>query len=225
MHPTLKFTYEASFNKVSYLDINIFKGNRFASRRILDTSVFIKTCETFQYLPKSSCHPEACFTGFVKGEILRYLRLCNNEDDFISNVALFKERLLCRGYTADFFDNISKTINHANRSSALLPSSKSKDIPLVFKFEYSPNIKTKDLKNALTKCWDTISNHPTLSKIYPKPPLIAYKRAQNLNNALIRAEFISDTTQTISGRDNTHYISDDDDDDDLINILTDLMHE
>lgn len=212
LHPTLKFTYESSFNKVSYLDIQIFKGNRFASSRILDTSVYTKSCETFQYLPKSSCHPQACFKGFVKGEILRYLRLCNNADDFKSQVAHFKERLIPRGYTADFFDNISETINHADRASALVPKTKTVKTPLVFKFEYTPNIKTKDLKNALTRAWDKIENHPTLSKIYPKPPLLAYKRAKNLSDSLIRAAFVSETSHP---SDETEEILLDSDDDSL----------
>ena len=41
-HPTIKFTSEISTNKITFLDINIFKGPHFATSHKLDTETHIK---------------------------------------------------------------------------------------------------------------------------------------------------------------------------------------
>ena len=57
MHPTLKFTFEASDTSINYLDLTIFKGKRFRETGILDTKVYTKLTETYQYLHKTSSPP------------------------------------------------------------------------------------------------------------------------------------------------------------------------
>ena len=79
----LKFTVEVSIFEVTYLDLKIFKGPRFQSKGFLDTKIYTKPTETFQYLDRNSAHPLTTFKGFIKGEVLRYARLCNNETDFL----------------------------------------------------------------------------------------------------------------------------------------------
>ena len=70
MHPTLNFTYEASETQITYLDLTIFKGSRFRESGILDTKVYTKPTEMYQYLEKSSAHPRHVFNAFIKGETL-----------------------------------------------------------------------------------------------------------------------------------------------------------
>ena len=93
-HEYFKFTMDSSLQMITYLDLNIFKGNRFLTSGILDTKVFSKPTETYQYLERNSAHPLATFKGFIKGEVLRYARLCNNSLRFSR-----EERLLHREFT------------------------------------------------------------------------------------------------------------------------------
>ena len=86
MHPTLKFTYEASTTSINYLDLTIFKGNRFHTTGILDTKVYRKPTETYQYLHRKSSHPPHVFNAFIYGECLRYARNTNNPEDFQETV-------------------------------------------------------------------------------------------------------------------------------------------
>ena len=216
LHPTLKFTYESSYSEVNYLDINIFKGDRFAETNFLDTRTYSKPSETFQYLSRNSTHPESCFKGFIKGETLRHLRLCNNRQDFYEKVNSFKENLIRRNYSDNYVSNIVSEINFEERISHLSPKPKDSSPPLVFKFMYSPHIKTKDLKRCLLKHWHYITEHPTLKNLFPKPPLIAYKRATNLSDSLIRANFISETESNLQF--NKFDLS-------LVNIMSDLLSE
>jgi hypothetical protein len=69
-HPLLKFTYEISTESVTFLNLDIYKGERFREVGILDLKTHIKDTETFQYLERSSNHPCHCFKGPIKGEAL-----------------------------------------------------------------------------------------------------------------------------------------------------------
>ena len=61
IHSSLKFTMEVSDNEVTYLDLKFFKDNKFQLGGILDTKVYTKPTETFQYLDQNSAHPLATF--------------------------------------------------------------------------------------------------------------------------------------------------------------------
>ena len=71
VHPTLKFTHEWSKTEINFLDLTLFKGERFNNTQILNIKCFSKPCDTFQYLSRDSSHPNACFSGMVKGEAIR----------------------------------------------------------------------------------------------------------------------------------------------------------
>ena len=47
-HPTIKFTAEISETETTFLDTNIYKGERFRSNSSLDVRTPFKTTETFQ---------------------------------------------------------------------------------------------------------------------------------------------------------------------------------
>lgn len=66
-HPTLCFTWEVSDEKAIFLDLEIYKGDRFRSSGKLDTKLFLKKNTMFQYLPYDSGHPRAVLKGLIKG--------------------------------------------------------------------------------------------------------------------------------------------------------------
>ena len=86
IHPTLKFTSEISSSRVTFLDLVIYKGERFKKEGKLDTRVATKKTDTFQYLAQDSAHPESVFGGLVKGEVTRYSRICTHFIDFEEKV-------------------------------------------------------------------------------------------------------------------------------------------
>ena len=73
-HPTIKFTAEISKTETTFLDIKIYKGERFRSNSVLDVRTHFKSTETFQFTHLSLCHPPGVKKGFIKGEALRLLR-------------------------------------------------------------------------------------------------------------------------------------------------------
>ena len=69
IHPLLKFKYNISDSTMQFLDVTIFKGNRFQTSNILDTKIYHKPTENFQYLHRTSAHPASVFKGFIAGGI------------------------------------------------------------------------------------------------------------------------------------------------------------
>ena len=122
--------------------------------------------------------------------------------------------MLARNYTGQEFDRAIKGVSYKERSNLLLPKLREENVPLVFKTTFTPHIKTKELKETLLRHWHLISDDPNLCQIFPKPPVLAYKRARNLKDYLVKSRFKSDgDLETI------HEVYDDDFLDALIEAL------
>ena len=190
MHPTFKFSYENSKQEITFLDVVVFKGARYHKLNILDIKTHTKPTDTFQFLHRESCHPTATFNGFIKGEILRYARTCNNTDDFTKKVAFFTNKLLNREYKNNEITKITKGVDHNTRNT-LTNTRKAKTTTnkLIFSTTYSPYIQTKYLKGILVKHWDELKKDTTLINLFPESPTIAYKRNKNLKDSLVKTKF------------------------------------
>ena len=79
---SIKITYEISHDSIDFLDVTVFKGNRFQNHNILDTKVHFKPTDNHQLLDRNSFHPKHTFDGIVKSQLIRFLRICNNMEDF-----------------------------------------------------------------------------------------------------------------------------------------------
>ncbi len=188
LHPTLKFTFEASDTSINYLDLTIFKGTRFKEIGILDTKVYTKPTEAYQYLPKTSSHPWRVFKAFIYGETLRYARNTNNEDDFLIKVNNFSEKLITRGYNISEINKIVGKVPHSERSKLIhkRPQKQKSTTPLVLSTTYNPYINHGDLNKAINKHWSLIQCNNTLSRIFPEPPVIAFRKDLNIRESWLK---------------------------------------
>ena len=92
LHPRINFTAEFSTDEITFLDLCLYKWERFAKEGILDIKTHIKPTNTQQYVHASSAHPPGTGRGIIKGELLRYLRTNSNEATFQTH------REACRKY-------------------------------------------------------------------------------------------------------------------------------
>ena len=53
---------------------------------------------------------------------------------------------------------------------------------------YTPHTRKHDLKSALLKHWNKIESNQTLNKLFPNPPLLAFKRARNLADLIVNSK-------------------------------------
>ena len=196
MHPTLKFTYEASNISINYLDLTIFKSKSFQTTGILDTKVYRKPTETYQYLHRKSSHPPHVFNAFIYGECLRYARNTNNLEDFRKTVQNFSRKLLNRGYSQQEIELATSKISLEGRTQLVHKPQKgtrTKKLPVVFSTTYNPAVNHRDLKRAICKHWRHIQSNEQLREIFPNPPLIAYRKARNIREMIVRAKLPKQT--------------------------------
>ena len=91
----LEITHEYSTRLLVFLDMELFRH----SKRLV-TRCYQKPTNAYLYLPFRSEHPPHVFVGFIRGELIRYVKRCFLFDDFCTMAALFSTRLRARGYPA-----------------------------------------------------------------------------------------------------------------------------
>ena len=185
-HQTIKFTAEISYTKITFLDTNVFKGERFFEESILDIETHFKPTETFQYTHFSSCHPLGVKKGFIKGEALRLLRTNSSENEFKAKIAHFRASLIERGYPETLITATLSHIKFENRKQVLLQKCKEYKRILSFVTQYRPTVP--NLKQILMQKWHLIQQKPLLSEIFQGPPIVSYKRGRSSKDILVRAK-------------------------------------
>jgi hypothetical protein len=89
----LQFTFEVSERSAIFLDSFIFKGDRWQSTGILDYSCYQKAVNRYLYLPFSTETPRHILSGFIRGELIRYLKRSSDELSFVRMQVIFFHRL------------------------------------------------------------------------------------------------------------------------------------
>ena len=67
-HHTIKFTYDISNIELTFLDITVYKGDRFQTTNILDYNTHIKNTSKQLYVHSTSYHPPSTIKETAKEE-------------------------------------------------------------------------------------------------------------------------------------------------------------
>ncbi len=105
--PSIKLTHSIGDSGV-FLDVTISKGLNFDKFGVFDVTLYQKPMNAYLYIPVFSYHKRSVYKAYIQAEIRRYTMFCTNEDDLWSIVALFKTRLLDRGYPEVLVDEIMR---------------------------------------------------------------------------------------------------------------------
>ncbi len=181
IHDTIKFTYECSKTTVDFLDITIYKGNRFELQQMLDFKPFFKKTNKFQYLEYSSSHPKQTFKSLIKGELTRLLRACSDEISYEEvNIKLYKA-FRDRGYPAWLINKVQLTVPYTNRPNTLVQNTtKNKQYETFLSIDYTPDLDIKEIKSILKPL-------PHEEEHVPKPCL-SLRKTKNLKQFIVRAK-------------------------------------
>ena len=95
-HPTIKFTYEYSSNKINFLDVVV----KCHVDKIV-TDLYVKPSDTHQYLETSSFHVFHCKKSIPYSQTLRLNRLCSEGVFFDSIWNELEQWLKARGHRDD----------------------------------------------------------------------------------------------------------------------------
>lgn len=95
---SIKLKAEIQSTEINFLDVTLFKGDRFKQTGYIDTKVYFKPTDTHQLLHKQSYHPKHTFSGILKSQILRFDRICSSPRDLETTCNILFQSLRNRGY-------------------------------------------------------------------------------------------------------------------------------
>ena len=174
-HHALEFKVTHSHTSVDFLDLTIYKGDRFGASGILDTKLFRKPCDHLAPLPYHSAHPPQTFKGIFVGEVKRLIRNTSNEDLFSRELAQMVTVFKSRGYPFKRLLSWLADLAYAERHSYLHPS----DRPRLWCTDFAP--LSIIYKRGLTR--PLIRAELGLEE-YPFEPRISFRAPRNLLRSL-----------------------------------------
>ena len=83
-------------------------------------------------------------------------------------------------------DNALDRVKNVNREDALERVQKKKNERITFSLTYYPHLPP--ISSILNRHWKSLTSDPYFSKIYPKPPMVAFKKLPNLKQQLIHTK-------------------------------------
>ena len=173
-----------------FLDIHGYVGPRI-SLGLLDYSTHQKALNKYLYIPSSSFHPPELKAGWIKAELVRHVRNCSTELEFLRICTAFALRLLSRGYRRAEVRRLITQVDYSDRCKYLLqhqPPSAPGFPPPVLVVPYSSSVVNLDIRGALVRpaeipsgIWDSILGGPNLNG--PARVTLALKRNPNLGTS------------------------------------------
>ena len=179
-HPTLHFTYESSLSSIDYLDLTIYKGERFSTTQRLDVKTYQKPQNLYQYLHYTSSHPQSVFKGLIIGECKRYVRTNTSQENFHTQIQLFKKRLHRREYPHEIVNKYCSQVTFNRRTQYLKLAQPKKKIARKPIFKCLPPPSYAQLKNII------LQDYHKIQELVPRPLFIALGHT-TLKRHLVRA--------------------------------------
>lgn len=97
----LDFTFDVSNKSAIFLDLEIYKGQRFERDKKLDMKPYFKPTNRFLYLPAISNHPWHMKLGIARGEAIRCLRNSTDKSAWLRAMHGIFKALIARGYCGE----------------------------------------------------------------------------------------------------------------------------
>ena len=185
---TFEVTPESvSTESVAFLDIRvILKNNK------LHTDLYVKPTDKSQYLNFKSSHPYHQKANLPYGLALRIRRICSDTADFRRHCDKLVTLLRKRGFKLGLIKEGIRKASLLNRSDLLRPAEqREREERMIFSTTYNPMIP--DLRQKIIDLQPVLHSTEKCKKLYPKPPIIAYRRNRNLNDLLVSRRLPRDT--------------------------------
>ena len=201
IHPTIKFTssiscpYEckidgphdcfcSSSRSIPFLDtlVTICNGK-------ITTDLYRKPTDRCQYLLPSSCHPSHITKNIPFSLCYRLIRICSERSTLIQRFDELKNLLLKREYPLQIIENAIQRALLIPRDEALKRVEKKKIDRVVFPLDYHPALPS--IRAMIRKAHSVMVKDPYLKEIFPKPPMVAYRRTKSLKDLIVRAKLPS----------------------------------
>ena len=177
-----------SDSSIPFLDIRVILNNN-----KLHTDLYVKPTDKFQYLNFQSSHPYHQKTSLPYGLALRIKRICSNTENFKIHCEKLVIHLRKRGYKLGLIKEAIRKAAQTDRNELLRPKETrpSNDNPMIFSTTYNPMIS--HLRKSIHDIHPILHSSQKCKNLFPKPPIIAYRRNRNLNDLLVSRRLPHDT--------------------------------
>ncbi|XP_053406459.1 uncharacterized protein LOC128559243 [Mercenaria mercenaria] len=144
-HPDIKFTHTISQESLSFLDVNIPKGDNLC----VETNIYVKETNNHQYLDYTSCHPKQCKNDIPYSQAKRYRRTISDDDKFKHSLSQLREFFVDRGYPHDVLDRAFQKVVNISQQEALQTQVVDKNSVIPLTIVYDPALPRIDtIQNA-----------------------------------------------------------------------------
>jgi hypothetical protein len=106
-------------DKVQFLDLCIYKGDRFLTTGKFDVKLYQKEENIYAYIPYRSVHQNHTIVNFVIEELKRYVKCNSVKLYFLKNKLFFYRRLRDRGYKKTFLNKTFAKVSYESRNELL----------------------------------------------------------------------------------------------------------
>ena len=154
------------------------------------TDLFIKDTAAFDYLHRSSYHPQHTIKAIPKSQFIRIRRICSKLEDYHMHAENFIKHFARRGYNITSLRKTAITVGHTPRDTLLQYNTtkpKSDRIPLVITYHHKLKPISTIIHQNYTKM---IKDNPAMKDVFPEPPVVSFRRPSNLSNILVRANHV-----------------------------------
>ena len=110
-NPTIKFTMEFSKMQINFLDVNISQ-----KESALQTDLYCKSTDTYQFIHFRSCH---CYVYKKSIPYGQAIRLCSNEEKLSSRLEDLEHWFCSRGYKKEMVHSEIQKLHSMNRENLL----------------------------------------------------------------------------------------------------------
>ena len=180
VHSNIEVDLRFSEAKIDFLDVTISIENGF-----LTTDLYAKPTDKHMYLNRNSSHPETTKSAIPYGLGIRAKRICSSNDRYKSRRTEIKRHLVKRGYGDGEVEHQLSRVDSLDRKDLLEYKNKTNKnndrVPIVLTFSRG----LPSVNKILRKRHQTLLNSDRLSEIFPKQPIIAFRRDKNLQDILV----------------------------------------
>ena len=152
----------------------------------ISTDLYSKPTDIHAYLSWTSCHPHGTKKGIPYSQALRLRRICSTHTIFLKRLHQLQGYLRARGYKAKHINPAFQKVKSTPRSDTLRYKPRENNRRVTFPIRFHPNLK--DLPGDVRNRYNNILLRSESNKnTFPEPPMMAYKRPQNLLEKISKA--------------------------------------
>ena len=178
LHPTIQFDITHSTTEINVLNTTIYVN----TEGHLESKLYIKLTDICTLLHAGSFHPNSFKGSLIYSQAFCYRRVITDNSTLEIQLTRLRENLLRRGYEVSDINNEFQKITNLTQSDLLFRKKHDKSnhntLPFIIPYDQT----NKLIGPIARKHWEIIENDPLLHTIWPKPPILALKRNQNLHD-------------------------------------------